>query len=824
MRDNLPPEISSWFAGRSWRVRSHQLAMYAAAEEGRHALLVADTGAGKTLAGFLPTLADFCPSQLGGASPPDGLHTLYVSPLKALAHDVQRNLLTPVDEMGLPLRIETRSGDTPAERKKRQRSRPPHVLLTTPESLSLLLSYPESAALFSTLRRVVVDEVHAFATGKRGDLLALCLARLQTFAPAMQRVALSATLADPGGFRNWLAPGGDAASVSLIEGEKGAEPSLEILLPQGESVPWGGHAGRWAIPQLIEEIRRNRTTLVFTNTRFLAEYIFQLLWDVNDDNLPIGIHHGSLAVEARRKVEGAMARGELRALVCTASLDLGVDWGDVDCVVQMGAPKGSSRLLQRIGRSNHRLDKPSRAILVPGNRFEFLEALAAKEAVEEGQRDGEAFRAGGLDVLAQHVMACACAGPFDEIALLTEIRSAWAYRWVDEAVWRRVLHFVATGGYALESYDRFKRIVRDRQGTWRLTHPDHAARHRMNAGIIVDSEMLQVRFRNGRALGKVEERFAAGLSPGDTFFFAGMSLEVEQLRDMEVVVRAARRSAMIPSYGGQRLPLTTHLAERVRGLLVDRAGWARFPDDVREWLEMQDWRSKMPGPGTLLVESFPHQRKHYTVYYTFEGWNANQSLGMLITRRMEDRGLSPGGFVANDYALAVWGLRPVADPAALLSPDILTHEFVEWVQDSYLLRRAFREVAVIGGLVERQHPGKRKSGRQVTFSTDLIYDVLRKHEPGHVLIEAAWADARARMTDVGRLADVLERAAGQLVHIQLDRVSPLAVPVMVMIGRESVPQGSVDEDLLLEAESLAATAMRLERGEEPEADNEDGGG
>jgi len=321
-------------------------------------------------------------------------------------------------------------------------------------------------------------------------------------------------------------------------------------------------------------------------------------------------------------------------------------------------------------------------------------------------------------------------------------------------------------------------------------------------------------------LGKVEERFAAALSPGDTFFFAGMSLEVEQLKDMEVVVRAAKRSAMIPSYGGQRLPLTTHLAERVRGLLVDRAGWGRFPDDVREWLEMQDWRSRMPGPGTLLVESFPHQRKHYTVYYTFEGWNANQSLGMLITRRMEDRGLLPGGFVANDYALAVWGLRPVRDPAALLSPDILTHEFVDWVQDSYLLRRAFREVAVIGGLVERQHPGKRKSGRQVTFSTDLIYDVLRKHEPGHVLIEAAWADARARMTDIGRLADVLERAGRQLEHIELNRVSPLAVPVMVMIGRESVPQGSVDEALLLEAETLAAAAMRMDDNEEVEDDNE----
>ena len=810
----VPPEVESWFSARGWRVRRHQAEMLAAADAGRHALLVADTGAGKTLAGFLPTLADFCPSRLGAAPAPDGLHTLYVSPLKALAHDVQRNLLAPVEDMGLPLRIETRSGDTPADRKRRQRGRPPHVLLTTPESLSLLLSYPESLEMFAGLRRVVIDEVHAFATGKRGDLLALALARLQAIAPQMQRAALSATVARPEGYREWLAPWGEIETVSLVEGEPGAPAEVEILLPEEERVPWGGHAGRWAIPQLYDQIRRNRTTLVFTNTRFLAEFVFQLLWDVNEDKLPIGIHHGSLAKEVRRKVEGAMARGELRALVATASLDLGVDWGDIDCVVQMGAPKGSSRLLQRIGRANHRLDQPSRAILVPGNRFEFLEATAAKEAVDEGRRDGDDFRPGGLDVLAQHVMACACAAPFDEAALLAEIRSSLAYAWVDEAVWQRVLGFVENGGYALRAYDRFKRIVRDAAGTWRLTHPEQAQRHRMNAGIIVDSEMLTVRFRNGRQLGKVEERFAATLSPGDTFFFAGTSLEVEQIKDMDVIVRAARASATIPSYGGQRLPLTTHLADRVRAMLVDRAGWARFPDDVREWLEVQDWRSRLPGPGELLVESFPHARKHYSVYYTFEGWNANQSLGMLITRRMEDRGLAPGGFVANDYSLAVWGLKPVADPAPLLSPDILAHEFVEWVTDSHLLRRAFREVAVIAGLVERQHPGKRKTGKQVTFSTDLIYDVLRKYEPEHVLLEAAWADARARLTDVGRLADLLERSAEQLVHVELDRVSPLAVPVMTMIGREAMPQGAVDEELLLEAETLAAEAMRVDPAED----------
>ncbi|MFY8076892.1 MAG: ligase-associated DNA damage response DEXH box helicase [Sphingorhabdus lacus] len=797
----LSPIIRDWFTARGWSPRRHQLDMLEAAAQNRHALLVAATGAGKTLAGFLPTLNALV------TDPADGLHTLYISPLKALAVDVRRNLLMPIDEMGLPIRVETRTGDTPSDRKQRQRVKPPHILLTTPESLSLLLSHEDSVFLFSTLQRVIIDEVHAFANGKRGDLLSLSLARLQTLAPQMERVALSATVADPDDYRAWLAPDGDIDLVQLVTGEAAAEPDLQILLPEGR-VPWAGHSGQHAIPQLIEEIGRNNITLIFCNTRFLAEYIFQKLWDANDPKYAIGIHHGSLSIEARRKVEGAMAEGRLRALVCTASLDLGVDWGDVDCVIQMGAPKGSSRLLQRIGRSNHRMDEPSKAILVPGNRFEYLEAQAAYDAVHEGVRDGETFQPGSYDVLAQHVMGIACAGPFDEAELLTEVQSALPYSALDAGTFHRVIEFVATGGYALKAYDKFRKLVLRPDGKWHLAHPKFAAQHRFNAGIIVDSPMLDVRFRNGRKLGKVEEGFAATLTPGNRFTFAGMALEVESIKDLDLIVRASTKPAnTIPSYMGARMPLTTHLADRVRQMLTDRAGWARFPDDVREWLEMQDYRSQMPEAGQLLVETFPHDKRHYMVAYPFEGWNAHQSLGMLLTRRMESRGLMPMGFVASDYALGVWSLKPITDPTPLFSADILADEFIEWVEGRYLLKRAFREVAVISGLVERQHPGKRKTGKQVTFSTDLIYDVLRKYEPDHLLLEAAWADARARLTDVGRLGNLLDRAADTMLHVDLERVSPLAVPLLVMIGRESVAQGSVDDELLLEAESLAGVAM-----------------
>ena len=800
---DLPQPLADWFATRGWRPRRHQLDMLREGRAGRHALLVATTGAGKTLAGFLPTLAELI------EAPTEGLHTLYVSPLKALAVDIQRNLVTPIDEMGLSLRVETRTGDTPSDRKARQRIRPPQILLTTPESLSLLLSYPDSFTMFEGLRTIVVDEVHAFATGKRGDLLSLCMARLQRISPALRRVALSATVADADGYRAWLAPDGDIDQVAMVQGEAGADPDIAILLPEGR-VPWSGHSGRYAAQQVMAEIETHKTSIIFCNTRSLAELIFQDLWKVNTLSLPIGVHHGSLALEARRKVEGAMASGRLRALVATASLDLGVDWGDVDCVIQMGAPKGSSRLLQRIGRANHRLDDASEAIVVPGNRFEYLEARAALDAVEAGELDPDLFRPGALDVLAQHVMALACAAPFDQAALLDEIRSALPYSALTDETFDRVLGFIRDGGYSLKAYDRFKRLTQDADGLWRVSHPKFVTQHRLNAGIIVEATMLNVRFRNGRNLGKVEEGFAAQLSPGDTFFFAGLSCEVQKIDTEDLIVRASSKPARIPTYGGSRMPLSTNLADRVRGFLADPGQWARFPDDVREWLEFQAKRSALPRPGQLLVETFPREGRNYMVAYSFEGWNAHQSLGMLITRRMEAQGLKPLGFVANDYALAVYGIDKITDPAALFSPDILEHEFVDWVQQSHLLKRAFREVAVIGGLVERQHPGKRKTGRQVTFSTDLIYDVLRKYEPSHLLLQAAWDDARARMTDVGRLAGLLDRAAETMLHVDLERVTPLAVPVLTLIGRERVATGSADDALLIEAEALAAEAMTLD--------------
>ncbi len=803
MNGLLPERLARWFAGRGWQLRAHQQAMLDAAAAGRHALLVAPTGAGKTLAGFLPVLA--AAASPGGARRP-GIAAVYVSPLKALAADVERNLAAPIREAGLALKVEMRTGDTSAEVKRRQRQAPPDVLLTTPESLSLLLSWPEATDMLASIGTLIVDEVHAFANTKRGDLLALAAGRMRAANPALRLVGLSATVADPPAMADWLAHGAD---VAIVTGEEGAPPDIMILVPDGR-IPWSGHNGRHAAAEVMALIGEARQAIVFVNTRAVAELVFRDLWAVNERALPVGIHHGSLAIEARRRTEAALAAGRLRAVVATSSLDLGIDWGDVDLVVQMGAPKGVSRMLQRVGRANHRLDEPSRAVIVPGNRFEYLETLACLDAVAAGELDSEPMRPGGLDVLAQHVMAVASAGPFAADALFAEVRMAAPYATLTRAQFDRVIDFVATGGYALKGYERYARLVVDGAGRWRVRHSRLVTQHRMNAGVIVEAPTLAVRLGRGRSLGRIEEWFASQLRVGDRFLFAGQTLELTGHGDGELITRLSRGEPSIPTYVGGRMPLSTNLADRVRAMLADPAQWQRMPADVREWLELQAERSVLPPADRLLVETFPREGRHHLIIYGFEGRNAHQSLGMLVTQRMERRGLKPMGFVATDYVLGVWGLEHVADPGALVSADLVADELEAWIRATPFLKRAFRDVAIVSGLVERQQPGSSKSTRALMVSTDLIYDVLQRFEPGHLLLDAAWAEASARLTDMARLTALLARAESRMLVRHLNRVSPLAVPVMLEVGRERV--GAEAEQALL-VELLAEASVEIAKGD-----------
>jgi ATP-dependent helicase Lhr and Lhr-like helicase len=825
---HLPEPFAGWFASKGWQPRTHQLDLLDLVSKDKSVLLIAPTGAGKTLAGFLPSLIAL---QSRGRPVPgtrmSGVHTLYVSPLKALAVDIERNLMKPVSEMGLSVTIESRTGDTPQGKRQRQKRNPPDILLTTPEQLALLLAHTDSAQFFENLKCVVLDELHSLVTSKRGHLLALGLARLRTLSPGLTTIGLSATVAEPEDLQKWLV-GQSGPSPSLAERvtvSGGARPIISILATD-ERIPWSGHSARHAMQEVYDTIKQHRTVLIFVNTRSQAELLFQELWTINDENLPIALHHGSLDVNQRRKVEAAMADNRLRAVVATSTLDLGIDWGDVDLVIHVGAPKGASRLAQRIGRANHRMDEASRAILVPANRFEVMECQAALDASYIGEQDTQPVGDGALDVLAQHILGMACAEPFDADQLFREVSSASPYENLGRSAFDKVLEFVATGGYALKTYERYAKIRKTKDGLYRVSNPQVAQQYQLNIGTIIEMPMLNIRLvkknaagslgRGGPSLGKVEEYFLESLSQGDTFLFSGKVLRFEGIRENECLAsNAFSADPKIPAYAGGRFPLSTFLADRVRAMLADPDEWGKLPEQVREWLALQQQHSLIPKRQQLLVETFPRKNRYFMVAYPFEGRLAHQTLGMLLTRRLERAGAKPLGFVATDYSIAIWGLEDLGNAfqngmpslANLFDEDMLGDDLEAWLNESWMLKRTFRNCAVIAGLIERRHPGAEKTGRQVTVSADLIYDVLRSHEPDHILLEATRRDAATGLLDVARLAAMLKRIKGQITHISLDRVSPLAVPVMLEIGREPV-RGDAQEAVLEEAaEDLVMEAM-----------------
>jgi ATP-dependent helicase Lhr and Lhr-like helicase len=630
-------------------------------------------------------------------------------------------------------------------------------------------------------------------------------------------------VAEPEQLARFLVPQAPDSSLSadIVTAGGAAAPIVEMLDTR-ERLPWAGHTARHALNEVYELIKRNKTTLVFVNTRSQAEMLFQDLWRMNDDGLAIALHHGSLDVAQRRKVEDAMSAGKLRGVVCTSSLDLGVDWGDVDLVINIGAPKGSSRLMQRIGRANHRLDAASRAVLVPANRFEVLECSVAIDAIAENAQDTPPLRSGALDVLAQHVLGRACGEPFLSDELYAEVLTSAPYASLTRADFDDVVDFVATGGYALKTYERFARIKQDKGGRWRVANPRVRQSYRLNVGTIVEEAMLKVKLvrsrsgaagstgaiaRGGRMLGEIEEYFIEGLVVGDTFVFGGEIVRYEALVEDQVYVsRANDKDAKVPSYMGGKFPLSTYLAERVRKLLDDRRQWSALPEQVRDWLVLQKDFSRVPAMRELLIETFPRGGRHYLVCYPFEGRLAHQTLGMLLTRRLERGRVRPLGFVANEYALAIWAVGDMShlirhgqlDLDALFESDMLGDDLEAWLAESALMKRTFRNCALISGLIARRFTDEDKSRRQVLFSTDLIYDVLRKHQPDHVLLRGARADAATGLLDLKRLGDMLSRIHGRITHRELDHVSPLAVPVMLEIGRESV-YGEASDELLAEA-------------------------
>ena len=785
----LPDTFTDWFTRRGWSVHPHQADMLDRADAPA-LLLIAPTGGGKTLAGFLPSLAELADGTH------QGLHTLYVSPLKALATDIKRNLRTPVDDIRLPIRIEDRTGDTSYTKKRRQRADPPHILLTTPESLALLTSYEDAPRMFAGLQRVIIDEIHALSESKRGDQLMLALSRLQAIAPDMRRVGLSATVEDPAAIAHLLARHPDPCPI--LHADPGPDPDIQMLTT-AEAPPWSGGGAKYSIPAVLEQVKNHKTTLIFHNTRAQAELYFHNLWLANEDSLPIGIHHGSLDRAQREKVEAAMVRGDLRAIVCTGTLDLGIDWGDVDLVIQIGAPKNVKRLVQRIGRANHRYNAPSKALLVPANRFEVVECVAALEAAKAHDLDGDPRGAGPRDVLCQHILIAACAGPFNADDLFAQVTSVGAYSDLTRAAFDDCLDFCATGGYSLRAYDKWQRLLQRPDGDWQLRDPRSAQRIRMNIGTIQDTDTLKVRLKgNFKPLGEIEEGFAATLTAGDTFLIGGEIVRYEGLRELTVqVTRRADKPPKIATFMGKKFATSTQLSARVLDMFRQDS-WPALPDHTADWLTLQTEVSKLPEADRILVESYEYRDRHYACFYGFAGRNAQQTLGLLLTQRMEQSGLAALGFVATDYATLIWGLEPVTDPAALLQGGALRDGLTQWLAGNAVMKSTFRASATIAGLIERNSPQARKSGRQATFSSDILYDTLQKYDPDHLIMQITHEEAMRGLVDFGRIEAMIERTKGRVDHVQLTRVSPLAAPMMLEMGRVPIA-GEGRERLLADA-------------------------
>ena len=795
----LPQKFQNWINKRNWGLHTHQIDVLTNSDR-KSQLLIAPTGSGKTLSGFLPTLIELDRVNFSG------LHTVYVSPLKALAADIKRNLMIPIEEMGLNIRVEDRTGDTTAKTKRRQRIDPPQILLTTPESLALLISFPEANALFANLERIIIDEIHALVENKRGHQLLLAISRLQSISKNLRKLALSATVDHPQEIAGFISENDN--NCPIIFAEPGPDPNISMLQTTA-SPPWSGAGATYAVPDVLEQISKHKTTLIFHNTRAQAEIFFHNLWLNNQDNLPVAIHHGSLDLAQRKRVEAAITKGELRAVVCTGTLDLGIDWNEVDLVIQVGAPKNIKRLVQRIGRANHTYNTPSKAIIVPANKFEIVECQAALEAVRDKDLDGEPIASGSLDVLCQHILLVACSGKILPSKLFEEIKQIGAYKNLTHEEFKECMGFCIDGGYALKRYEQWHRLKLDHSGNLILRDPRIANKIRMNVGTIQDTETLKVRTHRrsgGKPLGEIEEAFAASLTKGDTFLIGGNIVRFESLREMIVeVTHNANKQPKIATFMGTKFATSTKLSDRILDSFENQS-WKDLPADTVNWLNKQKEFSQLPVRNSLLIETFFRKSRHYLVVYGFAGRNANQTLGLILSKRLEELNLAPLGFVANDYATLIWGLEKVENPIQLFKFSEIELGLDKWFSGNALMKRTFKAVASVSGLIDRNLPGLRKSGRQTTFSSDILYDTLVKYDPAHLLLKITKDEAMKGLIDFSRIEEMFKRVDDNIIHKNLPHVSPLAAPMLLEVG--TIPIEGQARELLLknEANSLMKEA------------------
>ena len=784
-----------WLKKKGWSLYDHQIETLSLIKKGFDVILHAPTGGGKTIGGFMPSIDDFINNNYKSQE----FHTLYISPLKALTTDVKRNLLNPINDLKINIKVETRTSDTSTYNKAKQIKKPPNFLMTTPESFALLMARTDVVNLFKNLKFVIIDELHTFFDSKRGHLLSLNVARLRSIKP-FQVIGLSATLKNTNLAKKYIS---NSKNTKLVSTQSKVAPEITIL-NSGNRIPWSGHSPRYALSEIYSEILKFKSSILFVNTRAQAEILFESLWAINNKNKKIAIHHGSLEKDLRKKVEKEIVEGHVECVVATSSLDLGLDWGNIDLVMQIGAPKGVARLVQRIGRANHTINTPSRAILVPTNCFEYVECIAAKKCVELNFLEDEIYSEGSLDVLAQHIVGVAISQRFKKEDLYKQIKEAWPYRNLNIEDFEKTLSFVENGGYSLQAYEEYSRLRRDGE-YYEIRDKSLVTKYKMNVGTIVEAEMLRLRVGN-RYLGNIEEWFISGLSAGDTFIFGGKRLMFEKvIGNIAYAKITALEHQKIPSFKGGNLPLSTHLSKTVRKIFSKRLEAVDLPDSLKKWSELQTKFSSFPKENEFLVETFKRkngkQEKYYMAVHPFEGRNTHQTLGFLILRRIKKLGVQPFGFVANDYSILFSFSKEIEDIDFLFSQDILIEDLYEWLEETPLIKRLFREIAIISGLIYKNLPGNQKTGKQVTFNTDLIYEVLRKHEPHHILLKITTENAKKDLVDLDRLSTFLFRIKNKIKINKLNRASALAFSLLFEYHKETPDKNELDNFYLEKLEN-----------------------
>jgi ATP-dependent Lhr-like helicase len=786
-------KVEQWYRDQGWTAAPFQLEVGSLVSGAASGLLHSKTGTGKTLAVWMGHLQRMESEGLAEGK----VSAIWITPLKALANDLRLALEAAAESFGVPLRVEIRTGDTPTSQRAKQKEEPPHCLIITPESLALLTCSNQSKEALSSLKLVVVDEWHEFLSNKRGTLLELTLARLRRWNPGLAVWGLSATLGN-------VAEAAKALSVdNIVAGEMDKTVEVVTLLPENsERFPWGGHLGAQMLPQVLQTIDQSQSTLVFTNTRSQAELWFQ---SINSSDMPwadqVGLHHGSLDLAERKLAEEGLKQGTLKAVVATSSLDLGVDFSPVDCVIQVGSPKGVARLMQRAGRSGHRPGVPSRIFCVPTHGLELIDMAAAQMAIRRGNIEERHPLHKPFDVLAQHLVTCAAAGGFQPEEMLEELRTTYTYRNLTEEEWQWCLDFVERGGPTLKVYPDFKRVV-ERDGRYLPANKEILARHRMNIGTIVSDSSVTVKFVKGRTIGELEESFVARLRRGDCFLFSGRFLEFVRFKDMVCYVRqASNKSGAVVRWAGSRMPLSSELASASREILEQVNGGEMRYEEVRcaaPLLQLQIERSRIPESDELLIERFQTREGHHLFVYPIEGRLVHQGLASILAYRLSLIRPNTFSVSANDYGFELLSAEPIeiSDDQwkQLFTPDNLLDDILGSLNSGEMARRHFREIARIAGLTFQSYGSRARSQKQLQSSSSLFYDVFAQFDPDHLLLKQARREVLEEQLEHTRLAKALLRLNdSKLVIVELEKPTPFSMPLIVERLRETISTEKIED-------------------------------